>query len=108
MTSSNSSKPSRRISRSTGDSLALLQGAQAVLAKVNGALRSRGFYDAMATATIDNQPVDEAAALDAIDAHPGRRADSLSRSPSTPARASRSAASPSSGPAAPVRCRRST
>jgi translocation and assembly module TamA len=53
-----------------GDSLALLQGAQAVLAKVNGALRSRGFYDAMATATIDNHPVDEAAALDAIDAHP--------------------------------------
>ena len=53
-----------------GDSLALLQGAQAALAKVNGALRSRGFYDAMATATIDNHPVDEAAALDAIDAHP--------------------------------------
>jgi translocation and assembly module TamA len=54
----------------SGDSLGLLQGAQAVLAKVNGALRSRGFYDAMATATIDNHPIDEAAALDAIDAHP--------------------------------------
>src|ERR1700737_1170823 len=37
----------------SGDSLALLQGAQAVLAKVNGALRSSGFYDAMATVTID-------------------------------------------------------
>ena len=54
----------------SGDSLALLQGAQAVLAKLNGALRSRGFYDAMATATIDNHPIDEAAALDALDAHP--------------------------------------
>jgi translocation and assembly module TamA len=52
----------------SGDSLALLQGAQAVLAKVNGALRSSGFYDAMATVTIDNHPIDEAAALDAIDA----------------------------------------
>ena len=40
----------------SGDSLALLQGAQAVLARVNTALRSRGFYDARATATVDNQP----------------------------------------------------
>jgi translocation and assembly module TamA len=54
----------------SGDGLGLLQGAQAVLAKVNGALRSRGFYDAMVTATVDNHPIDEAAALDAIDAHP--------------------------------------
>ena len=54
----------------SGDSLALLQGAQAVLARVNTALRSRGFYDARSTATIDNHPVDEAAALDAIEAHP--------------------------------------
>ena len=54
----------------SGDGLTLLQGAQAALARVNRALRSRGFYDAMATATIDNHPVDEAAALDAIDAHP--------------------------------------
>ncbi len=54
----------------TGDGLALLQGAQAVLATVKGALRSRGFYDAMANATIDNHPVDEAAALDAIETHP--------------------------------------
>ena len=54
----------------SGDSLALLQGAQAVLARVNAALRSRGFYDARSTATIDNHPVDEAAALDAIEAHP--------------------------------------
>ncbi len=53
-----------------GDGLALLQGAQAVLARVNTALRSRGFYDARAVATVDNRPVDEAAALDAIEAHP--------------------------------------
>lgn len=54
----------------TGDSLALLQGAQAVLARVNTALRSRGFYDARAVATIDNRPIGEAAALDAIEARP--------------------------------------
>src|SRR3982075_4546383 len=36
----------------SGDSLSLLQGAQAVLARVNTALRSRGFYDARSTATI--------------------------------------------------------
>src|SRR5262249_24404678 len=30
----------------SGDSLSLLQGAQAALARVNTALRSRGFYDA--------------------------------------------------------------
>src|SRR5216683_8112162 len=54
----------------SGDALALLQGAQAVLARVNTAVRSRGFYDARSTATIDNHPVDEAAALDAIEAHP--------------------------------------
>ena len=54
----------------SGDALALLQGAQAVLARVNTAVRSRGFYDARATATVDNRPVDEAAALDAIETHP--------------------------------------
>jgi translocation and assembly module TamA len=54
----------------SGDALALLQGAQAVLARVNTAMRSRGFYDARATATVDNRPVDEAAALDAIETHP--------------------------------------
>src|SRR5260370_36653808 len=54
----------------SGDSLALLQSAQAVLARANTALRSRGFYDARSTATIDNHPVDEAAPLDAIEAHP--------------------------------------
>jgi translocation and assembly module TamA len=54
----------------SGDGLGLLQGAQAVVAKVSGALRSRGFYDAMVNATVDNHPIDEAAALDAIDAHP--------------------------------------
>ena len=54
----------------SGDSLALLQGAQAVQAKVSTALRSRGFYDARASATVDNQPIDVPAALDAIDATP--------------------------------------
>ena len=53
-----------------GDSLALLQGAQAALARVDNALRSRGFYDARATAVIDNRPVSEPSALEAIDAHP--------------------------------------
>jgi translocation and assembly module TamA len=54
----------------SGDSLALLQGAQAALARVTAALRSRGFYDGRATAAIDNRPVGEPTALDAIDAHP--------------------------------------
>src|SRR5262245_60234595 len=54
----------------TGDSLSLLQGAQAALARVNTALRSRGFYGGRATAAIDNRPVNEPTALDAIDAHP--------------------------------------
>jgi translocation and assembly module TamA len=34
------------------------------------ALRSRGFYDSRVVATVDNQPIEEAAALDAIDAQP--------------------------------------
>lgn len=54
----------------TGDSLSLLQGAQAVLARVNSALRSRGFYDGEVRASVDGRPVADAAALDAIDAQP--------------------------------------
>jgi translocation and assembly module TamA len=54
----------------SGDGLALLQGAQAALARVNTALRSRGFYGGRVTGTIDNRPVNEPAALDAIDSHP--------------------------------------
>jgi translocation and assembly module TamA len=54
----------------TGDSLSLLQGAQAALSRINTALRSRGFYDAKATATVDNRPIGEPAALDAIEARP--------------------------------------
>jgi translocation and assembly module TamA len=54
----------------SGDGLALLQGAQAVQARINTALRSRGFYDARVSATVDNQPVNEAAALDAIETRP--------------------------------------
>ena len=54
----------------TGDSLGVLQGAQAALAKINGALRSRGYYDATISATVDGRPIGEAGALDAIDARP--------------------------------------
>lgn len=54
----------------TGDSLALLQGAQARRQRIVTALRSRGYYDARVTATVANQPVEDAAALDAIDQTP--------------------------------------
>jgi translocation and assembly module TamA len=54
----------------SGDSLGLLQGAQAALAKINTALRSRGYYDAAITATVDGRPIAEPGALDAIDARP--------------------------------------
>src|SRR5262245_24623568 len=48
----------------SGDSLGLLQGAQAVAAKVNAALRSRGYYDGRINATVDGRPISEPAALD--------------------------------------------
>jgi translocation and assembly module TamA len=54
----------------SGDSLSLLQGAQSVVARINNALRSRGFYDATIKATVDNRPITEASALDAVDARP--------------------------------------
>lgn len=54
----------------SGDSLGVLQGAQAALARVNTALRSRGYYDATITATVDGRPITEPGALDAIDARP--------------------------------------
>ena len=54
----------------TGDSLSLLQGAQAMLSRMTGALRSRGFYDAEVSATVDGRPIADAAALDAIEAKP--------------------------------------
>ncbi|HYD07612.1 MAG TPA: autotransporter assembly complex family protein, partial [Reyranella sp.] len=54
----------------TGDSLALLQGAQARRIRVAGALRSKGYYDGRVTATVAGQPVDEPAALDAIEQRP--------------------------------------
>src|SRR5262249_42100271 len=53
-----------------GDGLSLLQGAQARRTRIVTALRSRGFYDARVTATVANQPVEEATALDAIDTKP--------------------------------------
>lgn len=55
----------------SGDSLSLLQGAQAAAARINTALRSRGYYDATIKATIDGRPIAEPGALDAIDARPG-------------------------------------
>ena len=60
----------------TGDGLSLLQGAQAALARVNAALRSRGFYDAEVNGTFDGRPIADAAALDAIEARP--EADAIS------------------------------
>ena len=54
----------------SGDSLELLQAAQARRARILQALRSRGFYDSRVTATINNQPIEDAAALDAIEAMP--------------------------------------
>ena len=62
----------------SGDSLGLLQGAQAAAARINTALRSRGFYDATVTATVEGRPIAEAAALDAIDARPENDAVSFS------------------------------
>ena len=53
-----------------GDSLSLLQGAQALSSRLNAALRSRGFYDAQVRAAVDGRPIAEAAALDAIEARP--------------------------------------
>jgi translocation and assembly module TamA len=54
----------------TGDSLALLQGAQARRAAIAGALRSRGYYDARVTATVNGQPIEDMTALDAIEHQP--------------------------------------
>ncbi|MCW5734929.1 MAG: outer membrane protein assembly factor [Enhydrobacter sp.] len=53
-----------------GDSLALLQGAQLRRQRIATALRSRGYYDARIVATVGNQPVEEASALDAIEQTP--------------------------------------
>ena len=54
----------------SGDSLSLLQAAQARRARMVSALRSRGFYDARVVATVAGQPIEEASALDAIDGKP--------------------------------------
>jgi translocation and assembly module TamA len=54
----------------SGDSLGLLQGAQAAAARINTALRSRGYYDATIKATVDGRPIAEPGALDAIDTRP--------------------------------------
>ncbi|MBS0539924.1 MAG: outer membrane protein assembly factor [Proteobacteria bacterium] len=54
----------------SGDGLSLLQAAQARRARMVSALRSRGFYDSRVIATVAGQPIEDAAALDAIDAKP--------------------------------------
>ncbi len=54
----------------SGDSLSILQAAQARRSRVASALRSKGFYDARVTATVNNQPIEDAVALDAIEAMP--------------------------------------
>ena len=54
----------------TGDSLSLLQAAQARRSRLASALRSRGYYDARVVATVGGQPIDEASALDAIENQP--------------------------------------
>lgn len=54
----------------SGDALSLLQGAQARRSSIASALRSRGFYDARVVATVDNRPIEDAAALDAIEQKP--------------------------------------
>jgi len=53
-----------------GDSLSLLQAAQARRARMVSALRSKGYYDSRVVATVNGQPIEEAAALDAVDAMP--------------------------------------
>jgi translocation and assembly module TamA len=53
-----------------GDSLSLLQAAQARRARMVSALRSRGYYDARVNATVAGQPIEEAGALDALDGKP--------------------------------------
>ncbi|HTR84196.1 MAG TPA: autotransporter assembly complex family protein [Reyranella sp.] len=53
-----------------GDSLSLLQAAQARRARMVSALRSKGYYDSRVIATVGGQPIEEAAALDAVDAMP--------------------------------------
>ncbi|MFO1083806.1 MAG: autotransporter assembly complex family protein [Reyranellaceae bacterium] len=62
----------------SGDSLGVLQGAQAVAAKVNTALRSRGYYGGTISATVDGKPIADASALDAIDARPDNEPVSIS------------------------------
>ena len=54
----------------TGDALSLLRAAQSRRSRLASALRSRGYYDSQVTATVGNQPIDEASALDAIDSQP--------------------------------------
>ena len=48
------------------------------VAKVNTALRSRGYCDATINATVDGKPIADASALDAIDARPDNEPVSIS------------------------------
>ena len=58
----------------TGDALGVLQGAQAVASRLNTALRSRGYYDATLSATIDGKPIADASALEALESRPDTEA----------------------------------
>ncbi|WP_425064963.1 autotransporter assembly complex protein TamA [Reyranella sp.] len=58
----------------TGDALGVLQGAQAVAARLNTALRSRGYYDATLSATVDGRPIADASALEALESRPDTEA----------------------------------
>ena len=58
----------------TGDALGVLQGAQAVASRLNTALRSRGYYDATLSATVDGRPIADASALEALESRPDTEA----------------------------------
>ena len=60
-----------------GDALGVLQGAQAVASRLNTALRSRGYYDATLNATIDNRPIADASALEALESKPDTEATTV-------------------------------
>ncbi len=57
--------------------LGVLQGAQAVASRLNTALRSRGYYDATLSATIDDKPIADASALEALESRPDTEATTV-------------------------------
>ena len=69
-----------------GDALGVLQGAQAVASRLNTALRSRGYYDATLSATVDGKPIADASALEALEARPDTQAATVNITIDTGAR----------------------